>query len=173
MMTLAATTRLASGELQLVASKSGDEKLLTIDSHTPVTNPPSEVANTPPTLDTFNKIYQSLFDGRMVDIAADGGLAKIAEYVQHESSNGLYAKLKKREKEFHGAVLIFPFQSDKEQIIAVYARVLFVQIGKDPRVLFSPKERRVLRSEVILIHFTPKGTYKNVDKGIGTRQELD
>jgi hypothetical protein len=155
---------------QVLASKTSGEHVLTLDSNIPVINSPTETADTPPNLESFNKIYRALFADESVDLTKTDGLAKLAENFQHETSNGLFGKLKKREQDFHGCVFLNPIQSKEEQTILVSARILFIE-SVSRREALSGKAK-VLRSETIFIRFNPKGIFKGLDKGIGTREVM-
>jgi hypothetical protein len=159
----------------VLGQKKDNEDAMTVNDGIPVKNPPTEVTDSPPTADSYNKIYNTLFDGDFVDISRNDGLLKLAEHIKNETSNGLFAKLKKREKEFHGKVVVEPtvWKEMHEQIIIVRARILYIERGK--RGLFGGYDREpknILRSENILIYFNDKGIYEKTFKGVPTRQEV-
>lgn len=159
----------------LLGSKTNGGGAMTIASGIPVVNPPTEVAVAPPTDQDFENIYKAFFGGDYVNITRRDGLGKLAEHVRNETSNGLFAKLKVKERDFHGHILVTPttWKERHEQIIIISARILYIEKGVAGIAgLFAQKDKKMLRSEEVLIYFNDKGIYEKVFMGVGTSQEI-
>ena len=154
------------------AEKTKGDDAMTLSGDIEIINPPSAIADSPLIPETYNRMLQDVFGDDSVDVAKEDGLNKLTEHLQHETSNGLFAKLKKREKDFHGGIFLNPIQAANEQTILVSARVIYLEKGKK-RFFGTEKDQKIMRSEILFIRFTPKGAFKNVEKGIATRQVVE
>lgn len=72
-----ATAIMSKGDT--VPAKPSAAFVISIGSTVPILNPPTVISETPPTLETFNRIYNELFLGKFVDLSRSDGLVKLVE----------------------------------------------------------------------------------------------
>jgi hypothetical protein len=126
-----------------------------------VINPPTNVAKKKPKPEDFNAIFNDLLETDLVDVRTGTADPKLTEYFRYETSNGLYRRLKTKEKNYQGTVLISPAVLDDKQIVVIAVRILYKHWpGKS------------IDSQYLHVVFSTKGQFVEIRKGIATTQDL-
>jgi len=126
----------------------------------PIENPPP-TADKRPSAQDFNALLRAFLECPAIDITKSDVDAKVLELFSKETSNGLYRRLKLREREFGGAILVTPalIRAAHEQVISVAARIVY----HEERYL-------TLQSKLIYLVFNEDGTFKRIFMPVGTKQ---
>ncbi len=134
---------------------------LIISSNIAVANPPKHITKSQPKAADFNAIFRGFLETEYVDVGKETIAPELIELLKKETSNGLYGRLKIKESKAEGAIRVTALTIDKEQIVAISARVIYQHSFK-----------KTLLSEYIHIVFSSNGSFKEVRKGQSTKQEM-
>lgn len=122
---------------------------------------PTEYVKAEPKTKEFNAIARKLFEGDPIDFAkAEFDPAKLRS-LQGQTATEIFHKLKQREKEFGGAIRVFPVPADNENVIEVHIRIVR-QSGKN----------KTLYTRSLLICLSKGNWLKSVERSIYIKQPV-